>query len=219
MRQDIELRLETPQDYTEVEHVTREAFWNKHVPGCDEHYLAHVLRSSAAFLPELDFVALHDGKVVGNIMYTKAVIRCDDGTERNVLSFGPVSVFPLMQGQGIGSMLIQHSLEKAKELGYSAVFIYGDPSYYSRFGFVAAEQYSIGTPDDFFADALQALELVPGTLANSVGRFFEDAAYEVDEAAAAAFDKQFLPKALRDDLPSQRHFQEMLKARKPRTIG
>ncbi|HQQ40969.1 MAG TPA: GNAT family N-acetyltransferase, partial [Clostridia bacterium] len=35
MRQDIELRLETPQDYSEVEHITREAFWNKHVPGCD----------------------------------------------------------------------------------------------------------------------------------------------------------------------------------------
>lgn len=216
MRQDIELRLEEQRDFADVEHVTREAFWNKHVPGCDEHYLAHVLRSSAAFLPELDFVALHDGKVVGNIMYTKAVIRCDDGTERNVLCFGPVSVLPLMQGQGVGTMLIQHSLEKAKELGYSAVLIYGDPGYYSRFGFVLAEQFGIGTPDDFFADALQALELANGALANSAGRFLEDHAYEIDEAAAAAFDKQFLPKALRDDLPSQRHFKEMLKARKPR---
>lgn len=216
MRQDIELRLEEQRDFADVEHVTREAFWNKHVPGCDEHYLVHVLRSSTAFLPELDFVALHDGKVVGNIMYTKAVIRCDDGTERNVLCFGPVSVLPLMQGQGVGTMLIQHSLEKARELGYSAVLIYGDPGYYSRFGFVLAEQFGIGTSDDFFADALQALELANGALANSAGRFLEDHAYEIDEAAAAAFDKQFLPKALRDDLPSQRHFKEMLKARKPR---
>jgi predicted N-acetyltransferase YhbS len=219
MRQDIELRLEKPQDYTEVEHITREAFWNKHVPGCDEHYLAHVLRSSAAFVPELDFVAVHDGKVVGNIMYTKAVIRCDDGTEQNVLSFGPISVLPLMQGQGVGSMLIRHTLENAKEMGYTAVLIYGDPGYYSRFGFVSAKQYGIGTSDDFYAEALQALELVPDALAKSAGKFFEDHAYEIDETAAAAFDKQFLPKALRDDLPSQRHFKEMLKARKPRTIG
>jgi hypothetical protein len=84
---------------------------------------------------------------------------------------------------------------------------------------VSAEQYGIGTSDDFYAEALQALELVPDALAKSAGRFFEDHAYEIDETAAAAFDKQFLPKALRDDLPSQRHFKEMLKARKPRTIG
>ena len=219
MRHDIELRLELPEDYAAVENVTREAFWNKHVPGCNEHYLAHVLRSSAAFLPELDFVALHDGKIVGNIMYTKAVIRCDDGSERAVLSFGPVSVMPLMQGQGVGSMLIRHTLELAKELGHGAVLIYGDPGYYSRFGFGSAEQYCIGTPDDFFADALQAIELIPGTLSNCAGLFFEDTVYEVDDAEAAAFDKKFLPKALRDDLPSQHRFKELVKARKPRKNG
>lgn len=38
------IRNETEQDYTIVENITREAFWNLHVPGCDEHYVAHVLR-------------------------------------------------------------------------------------------------------------------------------------------------------------------------------
>ena len=64
----IEIRLERPEDYRAIENLTREAFWNHHVPGCDEHYLAHVLRGSDCFLPELDFVAECSGQIVGNFM-------------------------------------------------------------------------------------------------------------------------------------------------------
>ena len=31
------IRLESKADYAEVEELTREAFWNLYVPGCDEH--------------------------------------------------------------------------------------------------------------------------------------------------------------------------------------
>ena len=216
MRHDIELRLETPDDCREVENLTREAFWNRHVPGCDEHYLAHMLRSSPDFLPELDFVGLHDGKIVANIMYTKAVVQGDDGAAHPALSFGPVSVLPLLQGQGIGTQIIEHTLNAARELGHGAVLIYGDPGYYERFGFVPAEKFRIGTSDDFYADALQALELVPGALSGYAGTFAESAAYHIDEAATLEFDKSFLPKALRDDLPSQRRFRELVQMRRPR---
>ena len=54
---DIELRLEKPSDYTETENVIREAFWNVYAPGCTEHYLVHVMRSSENFARELAFVA------------------------------------------------------------------------------------------------------------------------------------------------------------------
>lgn len=216
MRSDISFRLEIPEDYTAVESLTRDAFWNVHVPGCNEHYLVHLLRNADAFIPELDFVALHDGKVVGNIMYAKAVIEGDDGTKHPVVTFGPVSVTPLMQQQGIGSALIQQSMERAAGLGFDAVLIYGDPAYYKRFGFLPAETFQIGTSDNFYADALLAIELTPGALKNCAGRFLEGAAYEIDDKAAAAFDEQFLKKALKDDLPSQRHFRELVKLRKPR---
>ena len=46
------IRLETPNDYRAVEHLTREAFWNQNVPGCDEHYLVHTMREHADFIPE-----------------------------------------------------------------------------------------------------------------------------------------------------------------------
>ena len=216
MISDLTIRLETSADYREVEYITREAFWNHHVPGCDEHYLAHVLRKSSCFIHELDFVAVQQGRIVGNIMYTHAKIVGDDGVEYPVISFGPVSVLPEWQGNGVGSALILRSLSEARKLGYTAVLIYGDPAYYSRLGFVAAETYGIGSSDDYFADALQALELKKGSLNGKQGRFFEDHAYEVDEKASAAFDRSFPPKKKQEGLPSQLKFLEHVSARKPR---
>ena len=104
----IELRLEQPSDYQETENVTREAFWNLHSPGCDEHYLLHIMRDCPAFVPELDVVAAYGGKIVGNIVYAKAVIKADNGNEYEVLGLGPISVLPEYQGKGIGGRLIEH---------------------------------------------------------------------------------------------------------------
>ena len=216
MLSDLTIRLETPADYREVEYVTREAFWNHHVPGCDEHYLAHVLRESSCFISELDFVAVQQGRIVGSIMYTNAKIAGDDGTEYPAISFGPVSVLPEWQGNGVGSALILRSLSAARRLGHTAVLIYGDPAYYSRFGFLPAESFGIGTSDDYFADALQALELKKGSMNGTAGRFLEDYAYQVDAKASAAFDKTFPPKEKREGLPSQLKFLEHVSRRKPR---
>ena len=81
----IALRTAQPADYAGTEHVTREAFWNYYVPGCNEHYLLHIMRGSPSFIPELDVVAVHGGRIVGNIVYAASVIRTDDGKEYEVL--------------------------------------------------------------------------------------------------------------------------------------
>lgn len=57
------IRLETEADYKIVENINREAFWNLSVPGANEHYLAHVMRNHADFIPELDFVIEIGGQV------------------------------------------------------------------------------------------------------------------------------------------------------------
>ena len=192
--QNLEIRLERPEEYRAVEELTREAFWNMHVPGCDEHYLAHILRTHADFLPTLDFVAYKDGTLVGNIMYTRAKVVSDDGTEHPMILFGPVSVLPQYQSQGVGSALIRHSLDEARLQGYKAVFLYGNPKYYCRFGFLPAEHYGIATEKGKFHPALQAFELERGALEGISGRLFESAAYSINEADASLFDKTFPPK-------------------------
>lgn len=213
---DVVLRNEAESDYRAVEKLTREAFWNQYVPGCSEHYLLHIMRNSNSFIPELDIVAEVNGEIVGNIVYTKAKIVDDNGIYHNVISFGPFAVLPTFQGKGIGSILIEHTSLKAKELGYKAILIYGDPDYYSRFGFKPAENYEIGTADNMYVAPLQALELYQGALSNISGRFIEDQVYHIDEFKAEEFDKKFSPKEKSRDLPSQIRFRQLIEMRKPR---
>lgn len=212
----IVIRKEQETDYREVEEATREAFWNHHNPGCDEHYLVHIMRASSAFVKDLDYIAVDGDRIVGNIMYTEAYILGDDGKKHPVLCFGPVSVLPECQGKGIGSKLIEHTKIIAKNLGYKAILIFGDPAFYEKVGFVGAETYAIGTSWNTYADPLLACELVPGALSGCKGRFFEDEIYEIDKEKAEAFDRTFTPKEKLDGLPSQKRFAELVSMNKPR---
>lgn len=106
-----EIRRETEADFRAVEEVTREAFWNLNSPGCEEHYLAHLLRNHPDFLPELDFVAVHGAEIVGSIMYSAS--RVEDVP---TVTFGPLSVLPLYQGRGVGTALVEHTLALCRQM-------------------------------------------------------------------------------------------------------
>jgi putative acetyltransferase len=142
-------------------------------------------------------------------MYARSLIRTPQGSEHPVLTFGPVSVLPAFQNMGIGQTLIKTTLKMAKEAGHGAILIYGDPDYYQRFGFTAAEVFGIRTKGGSFSPALQALELEPGYLKGIGGCFEEAAVYDVDPAAAEEFDSAFQP---REKLvtESQKRFLDLL---------
>ena len=204
---DLRIRNEIEDDYRTVEGLVREAFWNLYVPGCSEHFVLHNLRRSSDFIPELDFIAEKEGRIVGQIAYSRGTIKDDkEGPEKKVVCFGPVSVLPALQGQGIGGALIVHSINVARTTGYPAICIYGDPRYYSRFGFRCGEKYDIKTADDKFAVALQVLELKQGALSNLAGRFIESAAFEADTNEFAEYDSTF-PYKEKAETDSQREFR------------
>ena len=146
----IYLRLERPEDYRESEEVMKEAFWNHYTPGCDEHYLLHIMRDSPNFVPELDYVAISEGKIVGIVVFLKSFILADDGSKKEVLSMGPIAVLPQYQRMGIGRKLITHTCDLATQMGYRAILLCGEPNYYSKVGFVAAEQFGIRTAENKF---------------------------------------------------------------------
>ncbi|HWP51228.1 MAG TPA: N-acetyltransferase [Clostridia bacterium] len=187
----ISIRPETERDYRIVENLTRDAFWDIYKPGCDEHLLAHKLRQCKAFLPELDFVAVHDDCIVGNIMYSVAQVIDDSGCAHPVLTFGPLSVLPACQKQGVGAALVRHTLAIARKISYPAVVIFGRPYYYHRFGFVNAEKFGITTREGTNFDAFMALELHKGALKGITGKFNEDAVFDIDTAEVEVFDKAF----------------------------
>ncbi len=206
---DITIRLEQPADYRETEAVTREAFWNRYSPGCMEHYLLHIMRHSPHFVRELNFVAVADGKVVGSIAFMKAFIRSDDGKRHEVLTLGPIAVLPAFQCKGIGRMLIERACTEARKQGYRAILLCGDPLYYRKVGFTAAEDFGIRTSDNKYLAALQVCPLYDHALQGMRGRYFEDEAYTVDEADAVTFDRQFPPKEFVEDTPTQLRFKEL----------
>ena len=190
----LEIRPERKDEYEAVEELTREAFWNLHVPGASEHFLLHNLRNSEAFIDELDFVAIKDGKLAGSIVYSRSLIEDASGAAHEVITFGPLSVLPAMQGQGIGSALIRHSQKRAAEMGHKATVICGHPAYYARFGFVCGKEYGICAADGRYLKALLAREHFVGALRGVSGKLFEDPAFACDEAALAAFDARFAPR-------------------------
>ncbi|MDO8106379.1 N-acetyltransferase [Isoptericola sp. b441] len=193
------LRPEERRDHRAVEVLTRDAFWGTSGPRCDEHLLVRRLRSAPSFVRELDVVAEEDGELVGHVVYSRAWVQ-GPRARHEVLTFGPLSVLPSHQGQGVGSALMRHTLARAARLGHRAVVVYGHPDYYPRFGFVRAASVGITAPGGATFDALMALALTAGGLDGVHGEFHEDPVFRLDPSEVAAFDATFPARA---DAPAQ----------------
>lgn len=204
----LNIRNERESDYKIVEDITRKAFYNVYVPGCMEHYLVHIMRGHEDFIPELDFVIELDGQIVGNIMYTKAKLTDEGGTEKEIVTFGPVSILPKYQRKGYGKMLIEHSLKRAAELGYEAVVIMGSPANYVGSGFQCCRKYNVCVEKDKYPAAMLVKELKPGTLDGRLWFYSDSPVMNVDEREAQAFDDG-LEKMEKKWMPSQEAFYIM----------
>ncbi len=204
----LNIRNERESDYKNVEDITRKAFYNVYVPGCMEHYLVHIMRGHEDFIPELDFVIEVDGQIVGNIMYTKSKLTDEGGTEKEIVTFGPVSILPKYQRKGYGKMLIEHSLKRAAELGYEAVVIMGSPANYVGSGFQCCRKYNICVEKEKYPAAMLVKELKPGALDGKLWFYSDSPVMNVDEREAQAFDDG-LEKMEKKWMPSQEAFYIM----------
>lgn len=166
---DIKIRQEVPEDYKAVFELTVEAFKDLEVSDHTEQFLVERMRKSEAFIPELSLVAVFAGKVIGHIMLSKVSI-VNNSNNLTSLVLGPVSVLPEYQKKGIGSSLIQRSHELACTLGYHSVVLIGHPNYYPRFGYKRAAEFGLTFPFEAPDEACMAVELIPDSLQNAVGR-------------------------------------------------
>lgn len=65
--------------------------------------------------------------------------------KKEILTFGPLCVLPEWQGCGIGGVLLEKTLELAKQQGFEGVVIFGEPDYYPLYGFKTCENFGITT--------------------------------------------------------------------------
>lgn len=156
------IRQEDKEDFPAVFEVNRLAFGQD-----SEARLVEQLRHSEAFVPELSLVAVGDNSVIGHILFTR--IKIVDQGETESLALAPMAVLPAFQKQGIGSLLIKHGLDKARELHYRSVIVLGHEHYYPKFGFEPAGKWGIRSPYDVPKNVFMALELVTGGLAGVSG--------------------------------------------------
>ena len=191
------IRLEQIEDFRKVENLVRESFWNVYRPGCCEHYVIHVLRDDPAFVKELDFVMEKEGRLIGQNMFMKTVIKADDGRDVPVLTMGPIGITPELKRKGYGKILLDYSLEKAAALGFGAILFEGNIDFYGKSGFDYAGKFGIryhDLPEGADASFFLCKELIPGYLDGITGVYLTPRGYYVDEAGVEEFDKQFPPK-------------------------
>ena len=199
------IRNEKESDYSIVEEITRKAFYNRYTPGCFEHYLVHIMRNHEDFIPELDFVAELDGQVIGNIMYTKAKLVDESGFEKEILTFGPISVLPEYQRNGYGKRLMEHSFQEAVRLGYDVIVIFGSPANYVGRGFQSCKKYNICLEKQRYRAAMMVKELKEHVLDGRKWFYYDSPVMNIDEEEARRYDDS-LEKMEKKHLPSQEEF-------------
>ena len=205
MEQKITIRNEEQKDWAVVEKITRQAFYNLYVPGCVEHYLVHIMREHEDFIPELDFVLELNGDVIGNIMYTKAKLTDENGCEKDILTFGPVSIHPAYQRMGYGKMLMEHSFQAAVQVGYDTIIIFGSPSNYVSRGFKSCKKYNVCIENGKYPAAMMVKELCSHALDGHRWVYQDSPVMAISEEEAERYDATLEPME-KTHLPCQEEF-------------
>jgi putative acetyltransferase len=89
----------------------------------------------------ISLVAETEGIVVGHVAFSPVTIDNNENVQGYILA--PLGVKPDYQKCRIGTKLIESGMQRLSGLGVNILFVYGDPEYYSKFGFSvdAAEPY------------------------------------------------------------------------------
>lgn len=167
MRPELSIGRERERDALRIDEIQEAAFGQP-----DEARLVRRLRAEAS--PHLSLVASSGGILVGHIFLSP--VRIEGAIPGpSCAGLAPVAVLPEAQGTGIGGALVRAALSECPALGWKAVFLVGDPAYYSRFGFALAAPLGLHYESDAFDSAFQYVEIVPQSLEGIGGwvRFHE----------------------------------------------
>ena len=191
-KNNITFRLERKEEYREVENLVRESFWNVYRPGCLEHYVLNQLRTDKDFVPELDFVMEMDGRIIGQNVFVRTVIKADDGRDIPIMTMGPICIIPELKRQGYGKLLLDYSLEQAAKFGCGALCFEGNIDFYGKSGFDFASKYGIryhGLPEGEDASFFLCKELIPGYLDGITGEYSTPKGYFVCDENPEEFER------------------------------
>ena len=132
--------------------------------------LTEEIRSKRFYMPELEIIALYEGEVVGYAGFSR--FHLEGKFEDKLLILTPVAVKTQLQRRHISKQMIEYGFEKAKQMGFEAVIVEGNPRNYNPRGFVTAAEHGILPGKTVHLPAIQCLmvkELKEGALEHIKG--------------------------------------------------
>lgn len=149
---DFTIRAEQPADRRAIADVITAAF------GSPAARFVDAIRASRNFVPDLSLIADFQGRIVGHVMISRALVR-DRDTRHQVAILLPLAVLPDFQGRGIASALVREVTARADAHGEPIVAVEGSPTFYERLGFEPSMHYGIQIPLPTWAPPEAALAL------------------------------------------------------------
>lgn len=133
--------------------------------------LVEEIRSKKYYLPELELLMV-DGEdnILGYVMFSR--FHIEGRYEDQLLMLTPAAVRADVQRQHISKELIEYGFEKAREMGFQAVLVEGNPRNYTARGFEPSYLHNIVAGPNIklpHPDCLMVKELVPGALESIKG--------------------------------------------------
>lgn len=165
---DLTIDEEKESEFSEIYELIKIAFQTAKKADGDEQDYVDKLRKSNKHIPELALTIKDSKKIVGHIMLTKTfILRDNEKIEALLLS--PICVQLEYRNKGVATKLIRHSLTLAKNKGFKAVFLVGNPAFYSKFGFESIIKFGITDTGNIPVNYTMGLELEKGFLATKGG--------------------------------------------------
>ena len=114
--------------------------------------------------------------------------------QKDILTFGPISIHPAYQRMGYGKMLIEHSFQAAIQLGYDTIVIFGSPAnLYQIVDLKAVKKYNVCIENGKYPAAMMVKELIPHVLDGHKWIYQESPVMAISEEAAAHYDSTLEP--------------------------
>lgn len=154
------LALEQPADYSQIEALYDACF------GIERQTLvSYRLRQGQRPEARLSWIIRDaSGQLRAAIRYWRVSIEGLSDRELPLLLLGPLAVDPAWRGQGLANRLMQHTLALAERAGFALVFLMGEPSLYTRWGFVSAAPFGYRMPQPYEVRRFLVCELRAGSL-------------------------------------------------------
>lgn len=129
--------------------------------------LVEEIRRKRFYIPELELMMVDADadEVIGYVMFSR--FHLQGRYENELLILTPAAVKTELQRQHISKEIIEYGFEKARQMGFKAVIVEGNPRNYHARGFVTAADHGIlpgKTVHLPHIDCLMVKELVPGAL-------------------------------------------------------